>query len=204
LPVVAVLEKFLDLILPKTPPWLIVPVAIIVLFLFAWPTLRDIFTESLPSYRKYAREKQRLELLKLYYETEGIRKDHQLDEAVPTGSDDLMSLIRRPVLQVATDKSGGNQDGLPSARRFAFGCIGGFAVFFISVLNLSVTIEDASSGFFLGLALKGILLALLGGGFAWLSNARTPASAIVFGAIAPFVISLLLAQIGSGVRFPAR
>lgn len=200
------LEKFLDLILPKTPPWLIVPLTIIVLLLFAWPTLRDIFTESLPSYRKYAREKQRLELLKLYYETEGIRKDHQLDEAAPAGSDDLMSLIRRPALQASMNKatSNGDQGSLPNVRRFVFGCVGGFAVFFISTINLTVHIEDFSTiAFFLGLALRGILLTGLGGGFAWLGNARTPASAIIFGAIAPFVVSLLLAQTATNVRIPA-
>jgi hypothetical protein len=56
-------DALLKVLVPSLPAWLIAPVAIMVIVIIAWPSVRQIWQDSILFYRLYAREKMRLELL---------------------------------------------------------------------------------------------------------------------------------------------
>jgi hypothetical protein len=129
------LEGILEALLPKAPSWLLVPGTIILLLLFAWPSLQEIWRGLIPSYRAYAREKRRLDLLKLYYEIEAIKKDHQLVEVPEIQSEALNALLQQLAKpSIVSDKyhGGGEAPGISTSQRLLFGALGGILVFIVT------------------------------------------------------------------------
>jgi len=74
------LDKMLPGLLSPLPAWLVWCLFFVLILLKAWPTIREMFRDALPTYRSYTREKMRLELLKLIYEIEALKKSNQLGD----------------------------------------------------------------------------------------------------------------------------
>lgn len=130
------MDKIFDLIVPQLPGWSIIPVAAILLLFIAWPTLQAMWREIVPSYRLYTREKMRLELLKLLYEVEVLKKDHQLGDMEPL-------LPQHFQLRTTKDASVRAQEKkyLSSSDATLFGAIGGYASGMVTIL---VRVADVS------------------------------------------------------------
>jgi hypothetical protein len=188
------LENLLEALLPKAPPWLLVPGAVILIFLLAWPSLHEIWTILIPSYRVYAREKRRLDLLKLYYELEAIKKDHQLVEVPPAQSEALNALLlaidrRPPKVEVI---------GISSSQKLLFGAFGGALMSLISVLPLLESGPDLTlltGGAIIGLVLRMAIMSGLGAVTAWMTKCKSSSDAIIRGAAIPLLIVLVLGAV---------
>lgn len=198
------MDKVLESLLPTLPPGFVVPGAIILLFLIAWPALREIWTGVIPSYRRYAREKRRLELLKLYYEVEAIKTDHQLSELLPISSDTLRALAQ--TTRTGLNASDGSQPyekettTLSGMRKFGFGALGGLVVSLLPFLlgpglyRLWTSTEAPRlpiTFVFFSLIVNGLFFALVGSVTAWATNSKTPGDALVRGMTVTLVLSLL-------------
>ena len=208
------MDQLVESLLPRLPAWLIPPGTVVLLLLLIWPVLREIWTEVIPSYRKYAREKRRLELLKLYYEVEAITKDHELSKSLPILSDALSALVRADVPEAVTFQHG-KESAVSISRRQAFwmGSLGGLVVFTISAI-LSIDnyirlwkgelIVTSIKFVVIFTIIKVMIMALIGGVSAWLSNSKRPLEAFVSGTIVPLLLALLLSASahwpGSGPR----
>jgi hypothetical protein len=196
-----------DSLLLKLPPWLITPAAILALFLLAWPILREIWTEMIPSHRAYAREKRRLEVLKLYYEIQAIKKDHQLGDTPPPSLGQLEPFTRTPSDVDKTDKLDAYEikpiNHISILRKFSYGSLGGVSVFFISLLVTWPTTleiwERLTPIVLIALATRGLFLALIGGFTAWITNAKTEVDYVMRGALVPLLIALLLSSVASNL-----
>ena len=130
----AFMDKLFEALMPRLPPWLIPPGAIVVLLILAWPVLSEIWIVVIPSYRRYAREKRRLELLKLYYEIEAIKKTNQLSELPLVSADNLTQSARttRNVVDEITRPQEKQVAAISNAQKFIFGCFGGAVILPIS------------------------------------------------------------------------
>ena len=128
------MDKLFEALMPRLPPWLIPPGAIVVLLILAWPVLSEIWIVVIPSYRRYAREKRRLELLKLYYEIEAIKKTNQLSELPLVSADNLTQSARttRNVVDEITRPQEKQVAAISNAQKFIFGCFGGAVILPIS------------------------------------------------------------------------
>jgi hypothetical protein len=191
------MEKIFETLLPGLPPWLVPPGAIMLLFLIAWPALREIWTGVIPSYRRYAREKRRLELLKLYYEVEAIKKDHELSELLPISSDTLTAIIQT-TRHVADETAARAHEKelitLSRWRKFLFGALGGATIsLFGTVLSQYFFILVQIDFVLLSAMLsKFIFLTLVGGVTALATKPKTPPDAFIRGMAVPLLILLLL------------
>jgi hypothetical protein len=195
-------EKIFESLLPGLPPWLVPPGAIMLLFLIAWPALREIWTGVIPSYRRYAREKRRLELLKLYYEVEAIKKDHQLSELLPVSSETLTATVQT-TRHVADETAARVHEKelvtLSRWRKFLFGALGGGTISLIGTLlsrdYFFITTQlDFDLAFILLPAMlsKLIFLSLVGGVTVLATKPKTPPDAFIRGMAVPLLILLLL------------
>lgn len=193
------MEKIFEALLPGLPPWLVPPGAIMLLFLIAWPALREIWTGVIPSYRRYAREKRRLELLKLYYEVEAIKKDHQLSELLPVSSETLTAIVQ--TTPHVTDESARPHEKelitLSRWQKFLFGALGGATIHlvghllspdrFFTIMQLDFDVALLSI-----VLSKFIFLSLVGGVTALVTKPKAPSDAFIRGMVVPLLISLLL------------
>ena len=191
-------DALLKVLVPGLPAWLIVPAAIMVIIIIAWPGVRQIWQDIIPSYRLYAREKMRLELLKLMCEVEAIRKKNDL----PDFQDLLPSPFHQRVQphKTAVEPSPARAPIKP-LERWLLGGAGGFAVLVLAALYhalnnqsffhiLSMALGDWA--FALGV-LTGIALYVLFGGFlAWILKPTSQSQAFLHG-IAAGAILLLIA-----------
>ena len=190
------MEKIFESLLPGLPPWLVPPGAIMLLFLIAWPALREIWTGVIPSYRRYARERRRLELLKLYYEVEAIKKDHQLSELLPVSSETLTAIVQ--TTRNVPDESARSHEKelitLSRWRKFLFGALGGATIsLFGTVLSQYFFILVQIDFLLLSAMLsKFIFLTLVGGVTALATKPKTPPDAFIRGMAVPLLILLLL------------
>jgi hypothetical protein len=189
------LDKLVETLLPAAPQWLIVPGTVILLVLLAWPVLSEIWTGVLPSYRRYAREKRRLELLKTYYEIEAIRKEHELGEPTPIATDSFKAIV-----QPSNESNGtvtardDTHTRLSSWQRFGWGAVGSTGVFAATFFVQDPTyLESLSLAGILGLLFRAIVLVFIGGLTAWLSRPNTITDAIVRGVIIPLLLTLVVA-----------
>jgi hypothetical protein len=195
------MEKIFESLLPGLPPWLVPPGAIMLLFLIAWPALREIWTGVIPSYRRYAREKRRLELLKLYYEVEAIKKDHQLSELLPISSETLTAIVQ--TTRHAADESVRPLEkelvALSHWRKFLFGALGGVTIsLFGTLLSRDYFFLPTELNFDIVFVLlsitlsKLIFMSLVGGVTALATKPKTPPDAFIRGMVVALLILLLL------------
>jgi hypothetical protein len=62
------------------PTWLLVPLSMLIVFLVLWPKFVQLYRDISARHRQFDEEKRRLELLKLRYEIEAIKKQHGLGD----------------------------------------------------------------------------------------------------------------------------
>ena len=190
------MDKLFEALMPQLPPWLIPPGAIIVLLILAWPVLSEIWSVAIPSYRRYAREKRRLELLKLYYEIEAIKKTHQLSELPSVSADNLTQSAR--TTRNAVDEIARPQEkqvaAISNAQKFIFGCFGGAVILPISAAGLLEVLDvlrDSPVEVLVVLITPILFVAVLGGVIARITNPKTRGGAFVRGLLAPLLAVVL-------------
>jgi hypothetical protein len=192
------MDGIFDKILPKLPAWMIVPIAIFWLFLLAWPVLKEIWFSVIPSYRAYTREQRRLELLKLYYEIEAIKKEHALGDL----SQIPQVLTKATSIDLAIQKHHSPEAQLPPSpplsprAAFGFGAAGGGMIFVLSIVAVdAVTITEATSIALIAVGIRAALLAIIGGFTSWLARPKTPLDAFLRGTLAPAILSMLISGV---------
>ena len=116
------------------PPWLAVPVSLLLLFIPLWPTLREGVQELSARNRLYEREKRRLELVKLWHEVEVFGKE----KGVEPPAEELLS----PNLRLESDEI-----VITRLKGFLYGAFGSFSVFLVDFLLTPVLSRDPIQGF---------------------------------------------------------
>jgi len=188
------MDKLFDLIVPQLPGWSIIPAAAILLFFIAWPTLQAIWKETVPSYRLYTREKMRLELLKLLYEVEALKKDHQLG--------DMESLLPQRFQERGTKDAlteAQHKKYLSWSKAMLFGAIGGSGANIAIVLMRDYTFFSYMVPLeLLGLLIAVIFYGLIGGVIAVFSKPLTPTDAVIRGGAGTLAILLFVTFMSGG------
>ncbi|MGE0718207.1 MAG: hypothetical protein AB7P02_22360 [Alphaproteobacteria bacterium] len=192
------MDKLFDILRPALPTWIIIPGTALLMVLGLWPTLRDIWQATAPWNRSYSRDRRRLELIKLQLEIRALARqvDPRLSERLET--------------ELAPPPVGAEQEEveLGRRRRFLWGAAGGaivWAVTFLVTPHILILLSDAAIGIFFGVAIRGATFALLGGVGALLARARTRHDAVIYGAVAPLAILILvlaLTPTSTGGRIP--
>lgn len=204
------MDKLFEALMPRLPPWLIPPGAIVVLLILAWPVLSEIWIVVIPSYRRYAREKRRLELLKLYYEIEAIKKTNQLSELPLVSADNLTQSARttRNVVDEITRPQEKQVAAISNAQKFIFGCFGGAVILPISAAVALATatpqqavvlmdVLNMSDVKLLVSLITSILFgAVLGGVIARITNPKTRGGAFVRGLLVSLLAVLVFSWAG--------
>jgi hypothetical protein len=173
--------------------------------LLAWPVLSEIWTGVLPSYRRYTREKRRLDLLKTYYEIEAIIKEHELSEPIPIATDTFKAIVQ--LSNASNGKVVTARDDihthLTSWQRFVWGAVGSTGVFAAPFfVQDPIYLSHLTPGIIIGWFLRAMVLIFIGGLTAWLSKPNTITDAIVRGAIIPLLLTLVIAT--QETRVPVR
>ena len=185
-------------LLPPLPLWVSIPILVVTLFTTMGPrliqTVRDLNSRD----RAYQRERQQLELLKLRYEIEALKKEKGLEPLPPS-----VSVASAPA--AAVTKEGPPLTQTILLKRFLYGGLGA-----LLPLGLTVLIQDSGSMsvdrtqfFVLGYVFRVMILFVLGGMIGAL-NTRPHATPIDY-IMAGLSISLLLTVIVSSVaRHPTQ
>jgi hypothetical protein len=175
------MEQLFELLRPTLPSWMVAPAIIVLLFLFLWPTLRDIWMEVIPSHRTYTSEKRRLELLKLHLEVQALIKQHQLEG---------LATLAPPQTTPATLPD--NVKVLPSRARFLFGGLGGLIAWIISLVFDFPLSEHYSFALLVGFAVSGLVFFFVGGLAAFTMKARSHTDALLYGTIATLIFQVAI------------
>ena len=188
------MDKLFDAIVPSLPAWSVIPVAVILLFVLGWPAFHAMWKEIVPSYRLYAREKMRLELLKLLYEVEVLKKEHDLRDMESALPLKFRRVARRDTANAsAIDKQG----YLPSLEAAGFGMIGGSIVGLANIfIRLSADFqfflsEHVSPLFWIGFAVGFGSFMIMGAVGGYLTRPRTRVDAMLRGAALPLAAMLV-------------
>ncbi|MCC7271697.1 MAG: hypothetical protein IT561_03450 [Alphaproteobacteria bacterium] len=189
------MDKLFDILRPALPTWIIVPGTALLMVLGLWPTLRDIWQATVPWNRSYLRDRRRLELIKLQLEVRALAK--QVDPALFARIDAELSRPERPA-----------EADLGRRRRFLWGAAAGALVWAGSILvtpHILMLLSDATIGAYVGVAIRGVIFALLGGTGALLARARTVQDSLIYGAVGPLAVlifALALSPASTGGRIP--
>ena len=176
------MDKLFDALVPRLPTSLAIPAALVLILLLAWPNIRIIWQDIIPFYRSYSREKMRLELLKLRYEIEAIRKKNKL----PDLEQHAKGLASIRVIDRAHNFI------LPTPIKLAAGAVGGLV---ISIANIVSSLSDLMDKFtnlggseliqlFLGFVVASVLVSLIGALAAMISKPTSMQQAFLIGAAA--------------------
>ena len=102
-------------------PWVAVPIILVTVFVTLWPKVYQVIMDLSADNRRFQNEKQRLELLKLRYEIEAIRKSNGLDQIAA-------DVVPPPLAQApAIETPLGTGERLSVWKRFGYGAMGGLA-----------------------------------------------------------------------------
>jgi hypothetical protein len=173
--------KIIDVLLPQLPASLVIPTALVLILILMWSRLRQIWQDVLPSYRSYSQEKMRLEILKLRYEIEAIKKSHNLKTIEPPKRE-LKTIQRRNL---------GN-DTEPVFNRVIYGALGGATISIIKLISVLSTIianiQTATVYFMaptiIGAVVGAITLSLFGAMAAFISGSMSRRQAFLIGVAA--------------------
>ncbi len=192
------MDDIWDPLLSDMPPWLLWPIAAIAAFFFLWPKLRAIWLDVVPSQRAYNRAKKALELEKLLYEIEALKKQHSLRDIeadVPfglRGSEHAKQFLTEASSQAAENS---DKQAPSSVQRIMVGFVGGFVIGVLPLLSggldLSVFV-DANFPVILGIIFRIGLFSAMGAVFSWLNRARTMQESFVYGMVPVLLIQFLL------------
>jgi hypothetical protein len=164
------------------------PMLIVAVIVFAWPALRQIWQDTIPSHRAYSREKMRLELLKLLCEVEAIKQQHSL----PDLQDQLpLELRQKRSLPEVISKPASIRKPIPKSERLLFGCMGGLAVALFETVESLFLLQNLSLAFILHVIVRGIVLSLIGATVSVLFHSTSRSYAFVLGAAGSAVVSTI-------------
>ncbi len=155
-------------------PWVAIPIILLTLFVTLWPKIYQVFIDLNADHRAFKNELRRLELLKLRYEIEAIRKSNDLDKISiepPSGgsapSEPLLPeplppgpLPPGPLPPEALPPEPSPTLTLPLWKRFSFGAMGALIPSLYKI-SVAVALEGVAPPlmFYVGVA----LLCLFGG-----------------------------------------
>ena len=142
-------------------PWAAIPIVLVTLFVTLWPKIYQVFLDLNADHRAFHQERRRLELLKLRYEIEALRKSHDLAK-IPV--EQPSAPIPAPAAP-ATERR--HSLPLPIWQRFSFGAIGALIPSVYRIL-ISAAVVDAAAGTgfllpSLGYYIGVVLLCIIGG-----------------------------------------
>ena len=149
----------IDKLLPTLPSWISIPIIVTSLALTLGPKIYELFSQFTSRSRAVKREKDRLDLLKLRYEIEALRKEKNLDLI----ADPLFAEAPQRLLRDYGVEAPSTGELLSRWKRFLYGALGASVpslvrlVFSLSEMRLNVV--SISAGYFLGVG----ILAGLGG-----------------------------------------
>lgn len=174
-------------ILANFPKWLSIPIIILGLLITAWPKFFHILKETSLWNRSYELEKKRLELLKLRYEIEAIKKTSELSEItdVPYEPD-----------RVAAATTPAPVSPMLFRQRFFYGALGAILPILITFLlaDLRGTFSYFTYIVLLGYIIRLIFLISLSGLVSAVAVKRqaTPITCFLVGLSVTLFINLLL------------
>jgi hypothetical protein len=195
--------KFAETLIGTLPVWLILAMALLIFCVYVWGKIRETVADFVPSHRRYIKEKRRLELLKLAYEVEAIKKQHGL-----TVSDDAtLNLTRLEAGDaILTDPPASTEAPLTSLQMALYGYAGGggisLVVLFARLFSSSNSLDPIAWGFLVGLVVRVIIFGVLGGLSAFIFKSRTKYQAVTIGMLAGFGLDLVITILLQGVPQP--
>jgi hypothetical protein len=148
------LAKFL----PALPLWVSVPIIVVAIIVTLWPKILQAITELSAANRAFRREKMRLELLKLHYKIEALKKEKGLDDRPPSASEMAPTMPSKEVLP----SSGPTKTPLLRRQQFVFGATGALLPVVLNLLFTDVATTD-SPFFWFGLVIRLALFGLIAG-----------------------------------------
>jgi len=176
--------SFIEKLLPAP---LMASLAALLLAISVLPTIRELLKDAFPSQRQFRREKQKLELLKLMYEVEAIKKQHDLGELATRLPQSLQSGEIARQIQGVTVSTEKKPMSLP--RRLLFGSFGSFVLWGVTVVYYVYDVRP-SSLYLTDVALF-VVLTGLGGVASWLLRSRSAAWSLLHGMTPAFLLILL-------------
>ena len=193
-------------LLPSLPEWISLPIIVFAALVTLWPKITAILKELNRDSRAYASEKQRLELLKLRYEIEAIKKENGLED-IPAEAEDPSNIELEPET-IHADEASTENIKLNFWGRFWFGVAGTAAPILLNLLHLDISQSsniELSLPIILGISLRFVIFALLGGlGSAFLAKGNaTKQTCFLIGLSISLLFSLLItANINTNVESP--
>lgn len=182
-------------LLPSLPEWLAIPLILIAVFVWLWPKMAGVIRDFRTSSRVHVLEKQRLELLKLRYEIEAIKKENGLFELQED------SII--PEIEVSPSENLPKAEDKPAQvlgfwTRFGYGA-GGSALPILVNLALfdwRLLFQELDMAVLLGYAIRLVVFAALAGvGSAFIArHPTTRPMCFLIGLSITLFLSLLLAS----------
>lgn len=156
------MDEFVKL-LPSLPQWLSIPLILLTVVAVVWPKVVQTVREGGKQRRAYELEKQRLELLRLRYEIEVLRKQHGLLEILPevTVSETAPAIASVPQNDIPP---------LGSFQRFLYGALGAVVpiVLQLVLVHLADVFADVTAFLLLGYSIRLIVFMTLAGVASWL------------------------------------
>ena len=169
------------------PKWLSIPVVILGLLLTIWPKFFQVLRETSLWNRAYELEKKRLELLKLRYEIEVIKKTNELSDIkdVADQEDRVAPIPTPPPVSPMLFR-----------QRFLYGALGAIPALLLPLIvsDLSTNLSSLTSMVLLGYSLRLVFLLCISG-FAsavGLRKQATPGKCFLVGLSATLSLSLLM------------
>lgn len=200
------MDKIWEILLPSIPPWLLWPIAVIALLLFLWPRLRAVWQDFVPSQRAYNRAKMALELQKLMYEIEALRRQQggrDIEQELPEqlrGTKEARDFLRDTFQRPAPARVEAVAHGRFERRYVLFGGLGGLTVAVLPLISGGLGAVDwSNTALLLGFGVRALTLAVLGSVIVFMQRPGSPQLAFLVGAAPGLVMQVVI----SGVAPPA-
>jgi hypothetical protein len=179
-------------LLTQLPKWLYWPLFAVALATYLSTSLRSLIGDALPRRRLITRERERLELLKLWYEVEEAHRAslERGDKREPP------SILSQPVAQLAEPKKRPRVARLDGKTRAIYGAIGGagFPIFTNLLQFLPLFLSTSSAlpfyGYAVGMFGKALLLGAIGASLAYFSRSRDRLGAAIIGTLPAFLLDM--------------
>ncbi len=173
------------------PSWVLWPSLALLGIIFIWPQVRNIAVDLIPRNRKFSNAKKALELQKLYFEVEALKKNHGLSESEALASgreiyDVLFRTDRRDSLVQAAqppETTAPTVGVFGRRQRVMYGALGGVIAAFMPFLyDYSTVFAHMDLAVLLGMGIRIVLLGLVGGAISFALKSSDKFQAFAIGA----------------------
>jgi hypothetical protein len=181
------------------PIWLAAPILVLFALGAAWPSLFETLQSLSSNYREYTRKKRNLEILKLRYEIEVLRKTNGLTVFSDQVDDQARSNSDRP--KESDSVRHVNIQNINIWWRLALGAIGGIAPAMVNLLgHITATRDIALPGlaYLIGLSIYGVLGAIIVAIFGSRED-RNPLYYVFLGLVGPALMQVFA---NAAISFP--